>query len=179
VHPVTLDRSVPRDQLYLDLARSLEALLEGESDALANLANASGLLAGALDRINWCGFYLLRGEELVLGPFQGKPACVRIPLGEGVCGTAAARRETILVPDVDSFPGHIACDPASRSEIVVPILEGGELRGVLDIDAPEKNRFDEKDRAGLERFVQSLVPLVKWAQLRTQVEGSPTTGSLR
>ena len=179
MHPVTLDRSVPRDQLYLDLARSLEALLEGESDALANLANASGLLAGALDRINWCGFYLLRGEELVLGPFQGKPACVRIPLGEGVCGTAAARRETILVPDVDSFPGHIACDPASRSEIVVPILEGGELRGVLDIDAPEKNRFDEKDRAGLERFVQSLVPLVKWAQLRTQVEGSPTTGSLR
>ena len=179
MHPVTLDRSVPRDQLYLDLARSLEALLEGESDALANLANASGLLAGALDRINWCGFYLLRGEELVLGPFQGKPACVRIPLGEGVCGTAAARRETILVPDVDSFPGHIACDPASRSEIVVPILEGGELRGVLDIDAPEKNRFDEKDRAGLERFVQSLVPLVKWAQLRTQVEGGPTTGSLR
>jgi GAF domain-containing protein len=167
VHPVTLDRSVPRDQLYLYLARSLEALPAGESDALANLANASGLLAGALDRINWCGFYLLRGEELVLGPFQGKPACVRIPLGEGVCGTAAARRETILVPDVDSFRGHIACDPASRSEIVVPILEGGELRGVLDIDAPEKNRFDEKDRAGLERFVQSLVPLVKWAQLRT------------
>ena len=179
MHPVTLDRSVPRDQLYLDLARSLEALLEGESDALANLANASGLLAGALDRINWCGFYLLRGEELVLGPFQGKPACVRIPLGKGVCGTAAERRETILVPDVDAFPGHIACDAASRSEIVVPILEGGELRGVLDIDAPEKNRFDEKDRAGLERFVQSLVPLVKWAQLRTQVEGGPTTGSLR
>ena len=167
MHPVTLDRSVPRDELYRDLARSLEALLEGESDALANLANASGLLAGALDRINWCGFYLLRGEELVLGPFQGKPACVRIPLGEGVCGTAAARRETILVPDVDAFPGHIACDAASRSEIVVPILEGGELRGVLDIDAPEKNRFDEKDRAGLERFVQTLVPRVKWAQLGT------------
>jgi GAF domain-containing protein len=167
VHPVTVDRSVPRDELYRDLARSLEALLEGESDALANLANASGLLAGALDRINWCGFYLLRGEELVLGPFQGKPACVRIPLGEGVCGTAAARRQTILVPDVDSFPGHIACDPASRSEIVVPILEGGELRGVLDVDAPEKSRFDEKDRAGLERFVQTLVPLVKWAQLWT------------
>jgi L-methionine (R)-S-oxide reductase len=166
VQPVTLDRSVPRDELYRDLVRSLEALLEGESDALANLANASGLLAGALDRINWCGFYLLRGEELVLGPFQGKPACVRIPLGEGVCGTAAARRATILVPDVDEFPGHIACDPASRSEIVVPILEGNELRGVLDIDAPEKNRFDEKDRTGLERFVEALVPLVKWSQLR-------------
>jgi L-methionine (R)-S-oxide reductase len=167
VQPVTLDRSVPRDELYRDLVRSLEALLEGESDALANLANASGLLAGALARINWCGFYLLRGKELVLGPFQGKPACVRIPLGEGVCGTAAARRETILVPDVDEFPGHIACDPASLSEIVVPILEGSELRGVLDIDAPEKNRFDEKDRTGLERFVEALVPLVKWSQLRT------------
>ena len=163
---MTLDRSVPRDELYRDLVRSLESLLGGEPDALANLANASGLLAGALDRINWCGFYLLRGEELVLGPFQGKPACVRIPLGQGVCGTAAARRETILVADVESFPGHIACDPASRSEIVVPILEGSELHGVLDIDAPEKNRFDEKDRAGLERFVQTLVPLVKWAQLR-------------
>ena len=163
---MTLDRSVPRDELYRDLVRSLESLLGGEPDALANLANASGLLAGALDRINWCGFYLLRGEELVLGPFQGKPACVRIPLGQGVCGTAAARRETILVADVESFPGHIACDPASRSEIVVPILEGSELHGLLDIDAPEKNRFDEKDRAGLERFVQTLVPLVKWAQLR-------------
>jgi len=179
VHPVTLDRSVPRDELYRDLARSLEALLDGESDALANLANASGLLAAALDRINWCGFYLFRGEELVLGPFQGKPACVRIPLGEGVCGTAAARRETILVPDVDVFPGHIACDAASRSEIVVPILEEGELRGVLDIDAPEKNRFDEKDRAGLERFVQTLVPRVKWVQLRRSVEGGRTKGSLR
>jgi len=163
---MTLDRSVPRDELYRDLVRSLESLLGGEPDALANLANASGLLAGALDRINWCGFYLLRGEELVLGPFQGKPACVRISLGQGVCGTAAARRETILVADVESFPGHIACDPASRSEIVVPILEGSELHGLLDIDAPEKNRFDEKDRAGLERFVQTLVPLVKWAQLR-------------
>jgi L-methionine (R)-S-oxide reductase len=167
VHPVTLDRSVPRDELYRDLSRSLKALLEGESDALANLANASGLLAGVLDRINWCGFYLLRGEELVLGPFQGKPACVRIPLGQGVCGTAAARRETLMVPDVDLFPGHIACDPASRSEIVVPILEGGELRGVLDVDAPERDRFDEKDRAGLERFVQTLVPLVMWSNLRT------------
>ena len=164
---LTLDRSVPSEDFYRDLCRSLAALLEGEADALANLANASGLLADALARINWCGFYLLRGGELVLGPFQGKPACVRIPLGEGVCGTAAARRETILVPDVDQFPGHITCDPASRSEIVVPILEGGELRGVLDIDAPEKNRFDGKDRAGLERFVQALVPLVNWDQLRT------------
>ncbi|HEY6928657.1 MAG TPA: GAF domain-containing protein [Thermoanaerobaculia bacterium] len=164
---MTLDRSASREDFYRDLCRSLEALLEGEPDALANLANASGLLAGALERINWCGFYLLRGDELVLGPFQGKPACVRIPVGEGVCGTAAAHRESILVPDVELFPGHIACDPASRSEIVVPIREGTELRGVLDVDAPEKNRFDEKDRAGLERFAETLVPLVKWAQLRT------------
>ena len=167
MNPVTLDRSVSRDEFYRDLCRSLQALLQGEPDALANLANASGLLAGALERINWCGFYLLRGNELVLGPFQGKPACVRIPVGEGVCGTAAARGESILVPDVDLFPGHIACDPASRSEIVVPIREGSELRGVLDVDAPEKNRFDEKDRAGLERFVETLVPLVRWSQLRT------------
>ena len=121
---------------------------------LANLANASALLlAQALERINWCGFYLLRGGELVLGPFQGKPACVRIALGKGVCGAAAARRETLVVPDVNAFPGHIACDAASRSEIVVPILEGGVLRGVLDVDAPETNRFDAEDRAGLEEFV--------------------------
>jgi GAF domain-containing protein len=167
VKSVTVDPSVSKDALYRDLARSLGALLEGESDALANLANASGLLAQALERINWCGFYLLRGNELVLGPFQGKPACVRIALGEGVCGTAAERRQTLVVPDVELFPGHIVCDPASRSEIVVPILEKGKLHGVLDIDAPEKNRFDEGDRAGLERFVEALVPLVNWEQLRT------------
>src|SRR5207344_1286130 len=141
---------------YKDLAASLESLLSGETDALANLANASALLAEALPRINWCGFYLLRGEELVLGPFQGKPACVRIPMGKGVCGTAAARRETLVVADVNAFPGHIACDAASRSEIVVPILRGGVLRGVLDVDAPVVARFDEADRAGLEMFVKKL-----------------------
>jgi len=167
VKTVTLDHSASKEVLYQDLTHSLEALLEGESDALANLSNAAGLLGQALARINWCGFYLWRNTELVLGPFQGKPACVRIPLGQGVCGTSAERRETLVVADVETFPGHIACDPASRSEIVVPILEKGELRGVLDIDAPEKNRFDEEDRAGLERFVQVLVPLVNWEQLRT------------
>jgi GAF domain-containing protein len=167
VKTVVVDPSASKDVRYQDLARSLEALLEGETDALANLANASGLLAESLERINWCGFYLWRKGELVLGPFQGKPACVRIPLGQGVCGTAAERRETIVVADVEAFPGHIACDPASRSEIVVPILESGELRGVLDIDAPEKNRFDGEDRAGLERFVRALVPRVNWTQLRT------------
>ena len=148
-----------------DLERSLEALLEGEPDALANLSNAVALLVQSLDRINWCGFYLLRGEELVLGPFQGKPACVRIPLGKGVCGTAAVRRETVIVPDVESFPGHITCDPASRSEIVVPILAGGVLRGVLDVDSPEPGRFTEADRDRLERYVRSLAPRVAWESL--------------
>jgi len=160
-----IDRSQAKPALYRDLAASLEALLAGETDALANLANAGALLAQALDRINWCGFYLLRGQELVLGPFQGKAACVRIALGRGVCGTAAARRETLVVPDVHAFPGHIACDAASRSEIVVPILEGPVLRGVLDVDAPEPARFDEEDRAGLEEFVRTLVPRVAWEAL--------------
>jgi len=160
-----IDRSQAKPALYRDLAASLEALLAAETDALANLANAGALLAQALDRINWCGFYLLRGGELVLGPFQGKAACVRITLGRGVCGTAAARRETLVVPDVNVFPGHIACDAASRSEIVVPILEDGRLRGVLDVDAPEPARFDEEDRAGLEEFVRTLVPLVAWEAL--------------
>ena len=160
-----IDRSQAKPALYRDLAASLEALLAGETDALANLANAGALLAQALDRINWCGFYLLRDQELVLGPFQGKAACVRIALGRGVCGTAAARRETLVVPDVHAFPGHIACDAASRSEIVVPILDGGTLRGVLDVDAPEPARFDEDDRAGLEEFVRTLVPLVAWETL--------------
>lgn len=160
-----IDRSRGKAALYRDLAASLASLLEGETDALANLSNASGLLSGALERINWCGFYLLRGGELVLGPFQGKPACVRIPLGQGVCGTAAARRETLVVPDVQAFPGHIACDAASRSEIVVPIVSAGELRGVLDVDAPVTGRFDSEDRAGLEEFVRVLVPRIAWERL--------------
>ncbi len=154
-----------KPETYRDLVASLTALLEEERDALANLSNASGLLASALDGINWCGFYLLRGEELVLGPFQGKPACVRIPLGKGVCGSAAARRETLVVPDVLAFPGHIACDEASRSEIVVPIVAGGRLRGVLDLDAPEKSRFDGEDRTGLEAFVAALAPRIDWERL--------------
>ena len=165
MHEVSFDRGLGKPELYRDLAASLAALLEGETDPLANLANASGLLAQALDRINWCGFYLLRSGELVLGPFQGKPACVRIALGKGVCGAAASRRETLVVADVNAFPGHIACDAASRSEIVVPILEGGVLRGVLDVDAPETNRFDAEDRAGLEEFVRVLTPRVAWAKL--------------
>jgi len=165
VFEAAIDRGLAKPALYAQLAASLGSLLEGETDALANLANATGLLAGALERVNWCGFYLLRKGELVLGPFQGQPACVRIALGRGVCGTAAARRETLVVPDVDAFPGHIACDAASRSEIVVPILLGGVLIGVLDVDAPETNRFDGEDRLGLEEFVRVLTPRIHWEQL--------------
>ena len=161
----SVDHSAPKSEMYRDLEASLRSLVEGESDAIANLANASALLFQALERINWCGFYLVKDGELVLGPFQGKPACVRIALGKGVCGTAAARRETLVVPDVDAFPGHIACDAASRSEIVVPIVVQGELAGVLDVDAPEPARFDEEDRAGLERFVNALAPAVAWKTL--------------
>jgi GAF domain-containing protein len=165
VFEASVDRSQPKPDLYRDLAGAVQALLAGESDALANLANAGALLKDALDRVNWCGFYLLKGDELVLGPFQGKTACVRIALGRGVCGTAAAKRETIVVPDVHAFPGHIACDSASRSEIVVPILEGGRLRGVLDVDSPEVGRFDDEDRAGLENFVHALTARVDWESL--------------
>ncbi|AZR72928.1 hypothetical protein BBF96_05695 [Anoxybacter fermentans] len=136
-----------------------------ESDWLAQLANASALLGHQMDEINWVGFYLLKNDELVLGPFQGKPACTHIPIGKGVCGTAAEKRKTILVPDVHEFPGHIACDAASQSEIVVPILKDGELKGVLDIDSPIKNRFDEEDKKGLEEFVQILAENVHWENI--------------
>jgi len=160
-----IDRTAGKPALYSDLEASLRSLLDGETDALANLANAAALLGETLDAINWCGFYLLKDGELVLGPFQGKPACVRIPVGKGVCGTAAERRETLVVPDVLAFPGHIACDAASRSEIVVPILAAGRLVGVLDVDAPAPDRFDDEDRAGLERFVRALEPAVAWETL--------------
>lgn len=165
MHEVTLDPVLSGAERYRALALALDSLLEGEPDPIANLANASALLAQSLPRVNWCGFYLLRGDELVLGPFQGKTACIRIPVGKGVCGTAAARRETVVVPDVNLFPGHIACDAASRSEIVVPIVEGGVLRGVLDVDAPDFDRFDADDRAGLEGFVRTLIPRVAWERL--------------
>jgi len=153
------------EETYRLLPASLASLLEGETDALANLANTAALVSASLDRINWAGFYLLRGDELVLGPFQGRPACVRIPLGKGVCGTAAAKRETLVVPDVRAFPDHIACDEASRSEIVVPILDRGALRGVLDVDSPEKNRFGEAERAVLEECVRVLIPRIAWQRL--------------
>ena len=143
---------------YEQLSKQLDALLSGESNRYANLSNASALLNQFFDRINWVGFYMMDSEdELVLGPFQGLPACIRIPLGRGVRGTAAQNRETILVPDINQFPGHIACDAASRSEIVVPLIKDGEVIGVLDIDSPEYERFNEDDQEGLEQFVSVLV----------------------
>ncbi len=143
-----------KDADYARLAADLAALLAGGRDPIANAANTSALLFDALPDVNWAGFYFLRGGELVLGPFQGKPACVRIPLGRGVCGTAAAQRRTIIVPDVHTFAGHIACDTASQSEIVVPLSGGETVLGVLDLDSPRLARFDEADARGLARIVE-------------------------
>ncbi|WP_094095241.1 GAF domain-containing protein [Paenibacillus physcomitrellae] len=151
-----------RQQAYESALVQLKGLIDGEPNAVANMANASALLNFTLQDINWAGFYLYDGKELVLGPFQGLPACIRIPLGRGVCGTAAQQRETIVVEDVHAFPGHIACDAASNSEVVVPIVQDGRLIGVLDIDSPLKGRFDETDKAFLESFVQILVDSVKF-----------------
>jgi len=137
------------------------ALLEGQRDLVANAANLSALLFHALEDVNWAGFYFVKGGELVVGPFQGKPACVRIPIGRGVCGTAAAQRETVVVPDVHAFPGHIACDSASNSEVVVPIVRGGQLLGVLDLDSPVAGRFDAEDARGLEECVRILLEAVR------------------
>ncbi len=142
---------------YELLAKQLNALLEGEKDVIANLSNASSLLNQFLDEINWVGFYLMKEGELVLGPFQGLPACVRIPVGKGVCGTAVMKKETIVVEDVHAFPGHIACDAASNSEIVIPLIKNEIVIGVLDIDSPIKNRFSEDDRIGLEKYVEVLI----------------------
>jgi GAF domain-containing protein len=142
---------------YRELEKQLRALLHGERDTIANLANAAALIYQSLPDLNWAGFYRLIGSELVLGPFQGKPACVRIPVGKGVCGNAAARRETVLVPDVHAFPGHIACDAASRSEIVVPLIKDGKLLGVLDLDSPNPGRFDAADQIALEKIAVILI----------------------
>lgn len=137
---------------YRELAAQLEALLAGESDPIANAANTSALLYQMMPELNWAGFYLMRDGELVLGPFQGKPACVRIPVGKGVCGTAVARRASMLVEDVHAFPGHIACDSASRSELVVPLIGRDGVIGVIDLDSPSVARFDAADQAGIERM---------------------------
>jgi GAF domain-containing protein len=146
-----------KDAVYRDLARELTALVAGEPDLIANCANMAALLYHRLPDLNWAGFYLARRGELVLGPFQGKPACVRIAWGKGVCGAAAQRRATIVVADVTAFPGHIACDAASRSELVVPLIVADRVVGVLDLDSPLLGRFDAEDRAGCERLVAVLV----------------------
>ena len=146
---------------YEQLGDQLDALLSGEKNIYANLSNASALLNQFFDRINWVGFYLMEDSELVLGPFQGLPACIRIPLGKGVCGTAAKTKESIIVPDVNAFPGHIACDAASQSEIVIPIVKNGNIFGVLDVDSPELDRFSEEDRIGLEKIVEVLISHIK------------------
>ncbi|MBY9064468.1 GAF domain-containing protein [Sphingomonas yunnanensis] len=143
---------------YDDLFAALDALTDGEPDPIANMANAAALLWQYLPELNWAGFYRMIGDELVLGPFQGKAACIRIALGRGVCGTAAAERRTQLVEDVHAFPGHIACDAASRSELVVPIVHEGRLLGVLDLDSPSPARFDADDARGCERLVALLAP---------------------
>ena len=148
-----------RTKQYDMLSKQLDALLMGEENQVANLSNASALLNQFLDRINWVGFYLtdMEQNQLVLGPFQGLPACVRIPFGRGVCGTSAAEQTTQRIEDVHQFPGHIACDAASNSEIVIPLVKDGQTIGVLDIDSPEFNRFDEIDQAGLEAFCTTLL----------------------
>jgi GAF domain-containing protein len=145
-----------KQTLYRELAQSLEALVEGEPDPIANMANAAALIWETLPDLNWAGFYRNVGDELVLGPFQGRPACIRIPFGNGVCGTAATTRQVQRVEDVNAFAGHIACDSASASELVVPIVRGGELIAVLDLDSPSKGRFDAEDEAGCVALAEVL-----------------------
>lgn len=157
----TLSAEAGKATQYAELAAIAEGLLASERDLIANAANFSALLYHALPALNWCGFYFFDGRELVVGPFQGRPACVRIPLGRGVCGTAAATRQTQRVDDVHAFPGHIACDAASRSEIVVPLVDAaGKLVGVLDLDSPEPARFDADDQEGLERLARVFMASV-------------------
>jgi GAF domain-containing protein len=159
MHALTDRAGLDKPALYAELAQSLRSLLDGERDLIACAANTASLLYWSLPDLNWAGFYLVdRGSgDLLVGPFQGKPACVRIPLGRGVCGTAAQERRTVVVRDVHAFPGHIACDSASNSEIVVPVIAGDRLVGVLDLDSPKPARFDDADAAGLESLVRIFV----------------------
>jgi len=158
MHAIQSTAGLSKSKLYAELQQQLTGLLADERNWIANSANFAALIYHALPELNWAGFYLLLHEELVLGPFQGKVACVRIALGRGVCGTAAQRRETVVVEDVNAFPGHIACDAASRSEIVVPLItSSGRLLGVLDLDSPELKRFDHEDAVGLEALVRALL----------------------
>jgi L-methionine (R)-S-oxide reductase len=154
--PETTDKKT----LYAEILGTLPAVLAGETDLIANLANAAALLFWSLPAVNWTGFYLLKDHELVLGPFQGRIACVRIKLGQGVCGNAAEQCQTLVVPNVHEFPGHIACDSASNSEIVLPLVKNDTLIGVLDLDSPEFARFDDQDKAELQKFVQILTATI-------------------
>ena len=156
MYAFTADPARPKSAFYDDLVRAAEALTGGESDGIANMANVAALIWQLVPDLNWAGFYRVIDRELVLGPFCGKPACIRIPLGQGVCGTAAANGESQLVPDVRAFSGHIACDADSRSELVVPVRRGGTIIAVIDLDAPRENRFDTDDLAGIERLAQTL-----------------------
>jgi len=149
-------------QGYAELAKTLAALLSGERDRIANAANTAAVIYDALPELNWAGFYFLKSGELVVGPFQGKPACVRIAVGRGVCGEAAARRATLIVRNVHAFPGHIPCDSASNSELVVPLLKGDTVLGVLDLDSPQFSRFDEVDASGLEEIARIFVNASDW-----------------
>lgn len=145
-----------KKDIYEELARQASGLFHGERDAIANAANLAALIAWGLADLNWAGFYILRGDELVLGPFVGKPACVRIALGRGVCGTAAAERRSVLVEDVHAFPGHIACDAASAAELVVPVRRSGMVIAVIDLDSPIRGHFDSEDAAGIEALASSI-----------------------
>lgn len=146
-----------KEEIYEELLRQARGLLEGERDLVANAANLSALIWQIVPDLNWAGFYFMKGGELVLGPFQGRPACVRIAVGKGVCGAAVSRRASVLVEDVHAFPGHIACDAASNSELVIPLLNRGRVHGVLDLDSPRPARFDTTDQAGLERLVAFFI----------------------
>ena len=159
MYDFTIDQS-SKTELYRDLHSALDALTDGEHDAVANMANAAALIWQYLPDLNWAGFYRLLDDTLVVGPFLGKPACIRIAIGDGVCGVAAQTRTTQLVEDVHAFPGHIACDAASRSELVVPIVHDGRLIGVLDLDSPSAARFDSADAAGCEALMALLAPRI-------------------
>jgi L-methionine (R)-S-oxide reductase len=168
MHTIKSDPSLSKTAIYREVGVQLSGLFSGERNGLANAANMCAVLYQMLPDVNWVGFYFLQGGELVLGPFQGKVACVRIPLGRGVCGTAAARREILVVPDVNEFPGHIACDAASRSEIVVPLVQAGKLLGVLDLDSPNLSRFDHEDRDGLQAAANQLLQSSRLGNLSDQ-----------
>ncbi len=154
------DPNQPKPELYRELVESAHALIQGEPDSVANMANLSALIWQFLPQLNWAGFYRMVDGELVLGPFQGKTACIRIPLGQGVCGTAAASGATQLVPDVHAFPGHIACDAASASELVVPVKRDGKVIAVIDLDSPQLERFDAQDAAGIEALAEVIATAI-------------------